>query len=118
MTQHAEVQCNKSLWYKLSKGIFTVASVDNFDMLQSYATVYCGDQSRSYHGTTIQLVQPSPAIVYCPVPAPCVVYPGTMSQASEPELETREAISSTPSDRRSTSPGNSPHKLGKVGPKR
>ena len=118
VTQHAEAQRNKSLWCELSKGIFTVASVDNFDMLQSYAAVYCGDQSCSYHGTTIQLVQPSPKIVYCPVPAPRVMYPGTMSQTSEPELETREATLSTPCHRRSTSPGKSPHKLGKVGPKR
>ena len=104
MTQHAEAQRNISLWYELSKGIFTVASVDNFDMLQSY--VYCGDQSRSYPGTTIQLVQPSPAIVYSPAPAAHAVDPRTMSQKV------------IPSHRRSTSPGSSPHKLGKVGRKR
>ena len=67
-------------------GVFILwASVDNFDMLQSYSVVYCGDQSRSYYSQAI-------------------VYPS--------------AFPSTHCHRRSTSPGNSPHKLGKVGPKR
>ena len=33
-------------------------SIDNIDFLQSYARVFCGDSKRSWHGTTIQAVQP------------------------------------------------------------
>ena len=60
--QHAEANRESSMWNDLPSETFTIASVDNFDVLQSYSAVYCGDQQRSYHGTTIQLVQPDPNI--------------------------------------------------------
>ena len=63
VTQHAMAQRQSTVWNHIPNNVFTIASVDNFDMLQSYAAVYCGDQQRSYHGTTMQLVQPNANLV-------------------------------------------------------
>ena len=63
-THHRYVQyqvqkrISEGLTHSLDKRQFTVVSIDNIDFLQSSAFVYCGDQSRSWHGTTVQAVQP------------------------------------------------------------
>lgn len=41
---------------------FTVVSVDNIDFLHSFAGVFKGGSNSSWHGTTVQLVQPLPGI--------------------------------------------------------
>ena len=59
ITQQADNQWTCNVWNQLPRAAFTVASVDNFDLQQSYSAVYCGNQQRSYHETTVQIVQPS-----------------------------------------------------------
>lgn len=43
------------------RNAFTIVSADNIDFIHSYARVYCGKQKSSWHGTTIQVVQPQPS---------------------------------------------------------
>ena len=68
VTEVAEREKQKSLWSDLDPNVFTVASTDNIDFLQSHAAVYCGNQSRSYHGTKIQIVQPVPSLKFTTQP--------------------------------------------------
>ena len=49
---------------------FTMARADNLDFQQPHPTVYSGDQSQSWHGTTMQLVQPRPHSLQNPHPTP------------------------------------------------
>ena len=38
----------------------TIVSADNIDFLHSYARVFCGNQTSSWHSITVQAVQPKP----------------------------------------------------------
>ena len=94
MTKHA--RCQKDMWDEIPDNVFTVVTVEIFDMLKSHSAVYCGDQNRSYHGTTIQFVQLDPTILY------------------QRQTSSNRTVGELPANcRRSTSLGNSLHKLGK-----
>ncbi len=60
VTEIAEYERNRQISESLTPNVLTVASVDDVDILKPHAAVYCGDQGRSFHGTTIQIVQPQP----------------------------------------------------------
>jgi len=40
---------------------FILVSADNLDFIHGHATVNCGKQQRSWHGTRVQVVQPRPS---------------------------------------------------------
>ena len=135
VTYHATARRQAAIWDKISTTYFTVASIDNFDMLQSYSAVYCGDQQWSYHGTTLQLVQPGAPLILTSsnefqseletattatgtdveMTTPPPQSPPISIQESNPAFTTNKLIRQ---QQRQMSPENSPHKHGKNGPKR
>ena len=46
----------------LKPDTFTLISADNIDFMHSFARVYCGHQTSSWHGTTVQAAQPLPSL--------------------------------------------------------
>ena len=99
ITEVATMQRNKSLWDDLMANTLTLATVDNYDVLQSHAAVYCGDQQRSTHAVTLQIAQPNPAHITTNTPGSPPTAVATKRQSTH-------------------SPESSPHQLGKIGPKR
>ena len=89
----AQLQRSKTVWHDLTDNIFTVASADNIDILQSHASVYHSEQSRGYHAVTIQISHPNPEI--------CL-------------QDNTQTLKRSIGD----SPSKSLHNLGKIGPKR
>ena len=44
---------------------FTIVSTDNIDFQLSFARVFCGKHTSSWHGTSIQAAQPLPSLSQC-----------------------------------------------------
>ena len=117
VTTQAIALQKQAIWSILSPHIFTISSADNFEMLQSNAAVFCDDQTCSYHSTTIQVVQPIPALTIA-----CTHQHITAEEipiATGPPQACQLSLGITNTDKRvhNNSPASSPHSLGKEGPK-
>ena len=60
--QHKRGTSEQHQFRCMSKDAFTVISADNLDFMHSFARVFCGKQQSSWHGTTVQVVQPLPSL--------------------------------------------------------
>ena len=73
---------------------FTAVSTDNLDFIHKYSRVYSGNQGCSWHGTTVQIVQPKPTTLVDTVPH-------TTSELSELDKGITKRLYSTLSPNRS-----------------
>ena len=95
-------------------------------MLQSYSAVYCGNQQCSYHGTTVQIVQPSSLLEIYHGNRMCtttsILPPATFSEQDQhivlQSTDTTSTSNAVPKRAFEQLPGSLPHKVGKIGPKR
>ena len=90
----------EGLLKELDSSTFTVATTDNIDFLQSHASVYSGSQHRSWHGISVQVIQPQQRLKNI------VVQPGIQLVCSPTHIS---GVAELPDRRRlRTSPINSP----------
>lgn len=65
---------------------FMIVSADNLDFVHSFARVYSGKQQSSWHGTTMQVVQPQPLGLTDTVTQPSAAHPKHPSKRLHSEL--------------------------------
>ena len=69
--QHKEGSFKTTVDSFISNDSFTIVSADNVDFLHNFASIAGGKQQSSWHGTTIQAVQPLPSLTVLHVLSGC-----------------------------------------------
>ena len=60
--QHKVSTCDEDGMKYLTPDTFTVVSADKIDFMHSFARIFCGHQTSSWHGTTVKVAQPLPSL--------------------------------------------------------
>ena len=100
----SKVQAKHPCSNLFNSGAFTTISVDNIDFLHSFATVFKGNRNSSWHGTTVQLVQPLPSLAPIQTQSQSIVEP-TLPHLHESRKRPER-----------NSPTSSPHRLTQTPP--
>jgi hypothetical protein len=61
-TKIAADRIEKGAMFDMAEGTLNIVSIDNIDILQPWTIVSCKNPTRSWHGTSIQCVQPKPSV--------------------------------------------------------
>lgn len=97
----------KGIGFELQPQTFTVTSIDNIDIMQRHAMVSSTESKRSWHGTSIQAVQPMPLGIVLSQDELCysLAVPQTHTQVC---IDESTCNSGNPGKRYSSSPTMSP----------
>ena len=98
--QHNVAECEQRGPEKdCSPTTLTIVSTDNIDFVHSYAKVFCGNQASSWHGTTVEAVQPIPSLCEedsttvtssCGTPKPLCQCPTDNTEPMEEQIDTTD----------------------------
>ena len=96
---------SKEIQSELAPRTLTISSIDNIDIMQRHAMVSTAQSKRSWHGTSVQCVQPMPKSIVLTEE----IHGATNQQAGESvETSAKESTVVVPSKHSSSSPTMSP----------
>jgi hypothetical protein len=86
-TEVVEIRLQEGIKTSLKLDMITLVSLDNVDILQPYAIVAATDATRSWHGTSVQCMQPLPLSGALSEDEKVSMVPSELSSPSSPPIQ-------------------------------